>query len=745
MEGSQLALIRHWKVTWMAHHPIIRSSGDGALVPAAAFLAALAFAFTFPASASETEARPGLQGHPQAPSGSPSQPGEAAPRSGSAKSAPASRYRERLDDPWLAPRSASGFPQAAPARVTLGPYTAIQVNVGATGTNIPGDAANEPSIAIDPTAANRIVIGWRQFDNVASNFRQAGVARSIDGGRTWTADVLEPLAFRTDPVLATDALGTFYYLSLTSDPNGVYVCDLFTSTDGGITWSGPVPAAGGDKQWMAVDGSGGSGDGNIYEFWTPVYSYYDPAQFTRSLDGGVTFDAPIEFRGSGGERALIWGSLALAPDGRLYVAGFEDTGQLKVAAARIAQPSAQPFLREAIGIEYDQSGANFFKGRAAVNRSLNPVGLAGQMWVAVSPATGRVYLASSVSSDTYADLDVHFARSIDDPAGHLAFQDAVRVNDDPPGNGADQWFATMSVAPSGRIDMVWNDTRNNPSGPRCTPTDTECFSEIFYAFSTDEGATWSPGVPITPPWDSLIGWPNQAKIGDYYQMLSDDTGAHLAFAATFNGEQDVYYMRIGDYDCNGNAIGDADDLAAATSADCNLNAIPDECDFATGILPRPEICDGLDNDCDGLTDGGDLDGDGVAAACGDCDDADPGAFAAPGAIDSLAVEPIPGGHRFTWDDQWPAAGSATVYDIFSGAVAPQGPNGNHSQGSCYVDDLGQGASSPLHHFDDAGPPPPPGEARYFMIRGQNGCPSGTGTFGSPARDQGAALSASPCG
>jgi hypothetical protein len=33
-------------------------------------------------------------------------------------------------------------------------------------------------------------------------------------------------------------------------------------------------------------------------------------------------------------------------------------------------------------------------------------------------------------------------------------------------------------------------------------------------------------------------------MGDYFDMYSDETGAHLAWAATFNGEQDVYYSVI---------------------------------------------------------------------------------------------------------------------------------------------------------------------------------------------------------
>jgi hypothetical protein len=35
-------------------------------------------------------------------------------------------------------------------------------------------------------------------------------------------------------------------------------------------------------------------------------------------------------------------------------------------------------------------------------------------------------------------------------------------------------------------------------------------------------------------------------MGDYFDMVSDGTGASLAWAATFNGEQDVYYSYIND-------------------------------------------------------------------------------------------------------------------------------------------------------------------------------------------------------
>jgi hypothetical protein len=51
-------------------------------------------------------------------------------------------------------------------------------------------------------------------------------------------------------------------------------------------------------------------------------------------------------------------------------------------------------------------------------------------------------------------------------------------------------------------------------------------------------------VQVTPTWSSVVGWPNQQKIGDYYDTVSDDAGVDIAYAATFTGGQNVYYLRI---------------------------------------------------------------------------------------------------------------------------------------------------------------------------------------------------------
>jgi hypothetical protein len=147
----------------------------------------------------------------------------------------------------------------------------VQVNVDASGDNIFGDAANEPSLAISAVDPNRIVVGWRQFDSVLSDYRQAGVSRSADGGNSWTAQkTLESGVFRSDPVLQADADGNFYYFSLRPMPPGApshYRVSLFKSLDGGSTWLPSVDAGGGDKEWFVIDRTEGAGRGNVYGAW----------------------------------------------------------------------------------------------------------------------------------------------------------------------------------------------------------------------------------------------------------------------------------------------------------------------------------------------------------------------------------------------------------------------------------------------------------------------------------------------
>ncbi len=498
-------------------------------------------------------------------------------------------HREVSDQPPMASTNLNGTNATAAARGgatrwTRGPYVSVQVNVDHTGANIPGDAANEPSIDVDPTDPSRYVVGWRQFNSVASNFREGGWGYSHDGGYSWTnGGVLRRGEFSSDPVVRADADGTFYYYSLQPDRGpGSWACYLYTSYDAGLSWVDRGYAFGGDKAWIAIDRTGGVGRGYIYAAWSSAaQSCCGSADFTRSTDGGISFATPID-------PAINprWGTMAVGPDGTLYVVGADATSVFFARSSNAKLSNETPV--------FEFSRLVTLGGTSVLGGTPNPEGLLGTLWIRADhsngPTRGTLYILGSVDPPGSDPLDVMLVRSTDRGSTWSA---PVRVNDDPIGNGAWQWFGTMSVAPTGRIDVVFGDTRNDAAGQ---------LSELFYASSTDGGQTFSANVPVSPSFDPMVGFPNQQKIGDYYDMVSDALGVGVAYAATFNGEQDVYFLRIGHADCNGNGVADDADIASGTSGDCQPNGVPDECEAdcnSNGIADSCDIAAGTSIDCSG--------------------------------------------------------------------------------------------------------------------------------------------------
>ncbi len=405
----------------------------------------------------------------------------------------------------------------------LDAFTSIQVNVAANGQNITGDAANEPSICVDPTNGNKMSIGWRQFNSVASNFRQAGWGFTNNGGASWTfPGVLENNVFRSDPVLNSDATGSFYYLSLLN----TFFDDMWRSLDGGISYTRLAPATGGDKQWFTIDRTTSSGRGFQYQAWSTGGNNYGGRQFSRSTDGGFTWLNPINIPNS-----PAWGTLDVDTAGNLFIGGVSlNTGKIWCERSTNARDGS-------VTPNFDQSTNVNLGGGIAISEPINPEGLVGQVFLAVDRSgtvtNNNVYMLASVQpTGSNNGSDVMFVRSTD---GGKTFSAPKRVNDDPIDHNKWHWFGTLSVAPNGRIDSIWLDSRNAPNN-----TD----SQLFYSYSTDGGDTWAPNVAVSNSFNPFLGYPNQNKMGDYMTIVSDNTGGDVAYAATFNGEEDVYYVRV---------------------------------------------------------------------------------------------------------------------------------------------------------------------------------------------------------
>jgi hypothetical protein len=366
-------------------------------------------------------------------------------------------------------------------------------------------------------------IGWRQFNSVASNFREAGFAYTTNGGTTWIAPgVLQNNVFRSDPVLNSDTVGRFFYLSLLQN----FFDDLWRSIIGGQSWTLVGPADGGDKEWFTIDRTNSSGHGFQYQCWSTDGNNYGGRQFTRSTDGGATWMNPINIPNS-----PAWGTLDVDSAGSLFIGGvnLSTNGIWCVRSTNAKNGAVTP--------TFDQSTHVNLGGDIVFGQSINPEGLVGQVFLAVdrsgTSTNDNVYLLASVQPSGFTvGSDVMFARSTN---GGTTFSAPLRINDDAVNHAKWHWFGTLSVAPSGRIDAVWYDMRNSPNN---------ITSQLFYSYSTDGGESWSANVAVSNPFNPFIGYPNQQKIGDYITVVSDDAGANVAYAATFNGEEDIYYVRI---------------------------------------------------------------------------------------------------------------------------------------------------------------------------------------------------------
>jgi hypothetical protein len=273
------------------------------------------------------------------------------------------------------------------------------------------------------------------------------------------------------------------------------------------------------------------GHGFQYQFWAGFVSC-DGGEFTRSTDGGVTWMTPINIPND-----PQLGTLDVDSNGNLFIGGGDTGSQFWCIRSSNAQnPAVTP--------TFDQITTVNLGGSIVFGGSINPGGWVGQIFLAMDrsggPTNNNIYMLATIQPTGFSNgTDVMFARSTN---GGQSFSAPHRINDDPINHNKWHWFGTLSVAPNGRLDAVWYDTRNAANN-----TD----SQLFYSFSTDGGVTWSANVAVSNSFNPFEGYPNQSKIGDYITIVSDETGGNVAYSATFNfnparnqHEEDVYYVRV---------------------------------------------------------------------------------------------------------------------------------------------------------------------------------------------------------
>jgi hypothetical protein len=133
--------------------------------------------------------------------------------------------------------------------------------------------------------------------------------------------------------------------------------------------------------------------------------------------------------------------------------------------------------------------------------------------------------------------DIYYYRSTD---GGKTWTDRKNVTDDDPAQLFPQVYPNVAVAPDGRVDIAFFDTRNDP-GTRV--------NDVYYTTSDDNGTTWSKNIRIT---DKSI----DRKIGVFANNA--DVNAPPGLAAT-----NAFTVVGWDDTRNGDAVGQAQDIYAS--------------------------------------------------------------------------------------------------------------------------------------------------------------------------------------
>lgn len=422
-------------------------------------------------------------------------------------------------------------------------------------------AHSEPMLAENPKNPLNLVGGSKFFTNPAHYTFQIGYFTSFDGGCTWSdGGVLPGFAKNVTTSDVSFAFGNhndvyaavLYAEAGTQGKSGIAV---LTSTDGGKTFGNPVSVfearadqVFSDKPWIAVDQTRGPGSGNIYVVWSYDHkgtcggynNCSEELAFSRSIDGGKTFSPlmliegnapfctnPATSRPAGSTTCdATQGAIpVVGPDGTLYVAspyidvmsGHIPTRLLLTTSQDGGKSWSAPVL---IATIHDVNG--WFPPERYRNLSLPAF--------ACDPQTGQLYL--TWSDKGMLDADILFTTSTDHG---LTWSAPIRVNDDVPGNGANQFQPQMAVAPDGVVSISFFDTRLDPK---------HRLIDVFLAQSVDHGVSFMKNVRVTTQsWDPAVDAPvdgyGSQFIGDYQGLAADDRFVHPFWNDTRTGAQEI--------------------------------------------------------------------------------------------------------------------------------------------------------------------------------------------------------------
>jgi BNR/Asp-box repeat len=404
---------------------------------------------------------------------------------------------------------------------------------------------SEEAIAVNPTNPENIVV----VTNVGH--REAGLAAgmlagvSFDGGHTWATRLIgnnDNLGDACcDPSLSFDQHGNLFLTYLFEVENVVPVA---LSTDGGLSFHIVANIGAGGS---ATASRSGTDDRGLFRFvdqptittgedeaWV-IFNAGGPMVATGARVTGlgqVGSFAPVEV--VSGTNNCTYGDVAIGPSGQVMnVCTLTETGQgggklfVSVDPDRLG-PAL--FGKRVFVTDTHIGGFDFIPPQPDRSVDAEP----GLAWDRTGgPHTGRVYLVYTLEVKNESDnTDIEVRYSDDNGATWSA---PVRVNDDATANS--QFLPKISLDPTtGNVAVIWYDSRQDlgTGGPGDTNGVPNDDAQVWGAFSTDGGRTFTPNVKISAGTSNSPDSGNGIDYGDYSGLSFFGGIAHPAWSDNSN-------------------------------------------------------------------------------------------------------------------------------------------------------------------------------------------------------------------
>lgn len=423
-------------------------------------------------------------------------------------------------------------------------------------------------------------------DCEARTKRTLDVYRSVDDGRSWApggspmtapwtdacgnpdSNISHSMVYDDDGVLYVGFHASDPKFATIDRPNRPVHIWLAKSTDDGVTFStvrvyeapeAPEADRGlkrNYRAWVAVDPNEPR---FVYVSWMQFHTNDDTpsgnkALITASSDGGRTFGRPFSLR-EGDPQGSYEGRPAVDAKGVVHVT-FAGRGRVVPPPPGTPPPDPAPLppIRSVLYRSSSDHGQTWTDAKE-IEEGNSGFGHNRKWGLRADPNSDNLYAVwygnpnprAAVPAD---DRDVYLRVSRD---SGRTWEDRVVVNDDSAKENVQHMHPNLSVAPNGRLDIVWMDTRNSPIPPGTMISGVTYVGhqDVYYTYSLDQGRTFAPNIKIT---DRIIDrrsgiWQGNADIHGPTGIISTDDVVYFTWQDSRNGTNtgsadDTYFASL---------------------------------------------------------------------------------------------------------------------------------------------------------------------------------------------------------